>query len=70
MNAASGSFHRRAARVSYLNTVKVTTKPSKSRSHLEIQTARSNQIVDEWRTYLPQECVETMVSLNWHHTTR
>ncbi len=54
MKAASGSFHRRAARVSYLNTVKVTTKPSKSRSYLEIQTARSNQIVDEWRTYLSQ----------------
>jgi hypothetical protein len=66
----TGSFHRRAPRVSYLDTIEVEIKPSKSKSHLEIQSARSNQIIDDWRTYLAPECVATMVRLNWHHTTR
>lgn len=70
MSPASGSFHRRAPRVSYLDTIKVTIKPSKSESRLAIQTAHSNQILDDWRTYLSRECVETMIGLNWHHTTR
>jgi hypothetical protein len=70
MNTASGLLHRRAPRVSYLDTIKFTMKPSKSKSHLEAQTARSNQIIDDWRTCLSPECVETMVSLNWHQTTR
>jgi hypothetical protein len=60
MNTTSGSFHRRAPRVSYLGTIKVTIKPSKSKSHLEIQTARSSRIIDDWRTYLSRECVETI----------
>ena len=63
MNTASRSSHRRAPRVSYLDTIKVTIKPSKSKSHLKIQTTRSNPIIDDWRTYLSQERVKTIVSL-------
>jgi len=69
MNTASRSSHRRTPRVSYLDTIKVTIKPSRSKSHLKIDTERSNQIIADWRTYLSPECIETMVSLNWHHTT-
>jgi hypothetical protein len=61
---------RHAPNVSYLDTIKITMKPSKSKSYPEIQTARTKQIVGDWRTYLSQECVETMIRLNWHDTTR
>lgn len=84
MNAASHSLHlasissalgaqcrgRLATNVSYLDTIKITMKPFKSKSYPEIQSARTTEIIDDWRTYLSQECVETMVRLNWHHTTR
>jgi len=70
MNTASRSSHRRAPRVSYLDTIKVTIKPSRSKSHLKkIDTERSNQIIADWRTYQSPECIETMVSPNWHRTT-
>jgi hypothetical protein len=44
MNTASRSSHRRAPRVSYLDTIKVTIKPSRSKSHLKkIDTERSTR---------------------------
>jgi hypothetical protein len=61
---------RRAPNVSYLDTIKITMKHSKSKFYPEIQSARTNEIIGDWRTYLSQECVETMIRLNWHHTTR
>jgi hypothetical protein len=61
---------RRASNVSYRDTIKITMKPSKSKSYAEIQSARTKEIIGDWRTYLSQECVETMLRLNWHHTTR
>jgi len=69
---ASGAQYRGrlATNVSYLDTIKITMKRSKFKSYPAIQSARTKEIIDDWRTYLSQECVETMVRLNWHHTTR
>jgi len=31
--------------------------------------ARSERNVREWLTYLPAECVETMIRMGWHTST-
>ena len=30
---------------------------------------RSTENIADWTSYLPADCVETMVSLGWDHTT-
>jgi|GEM_PF-4028156 len=30
---------------------------------------RSTENIADWASYLPAECIETMVSLGWDHTT-
>jgi hypothetical protein len=32
-------------------------------------SARAEQNVREWRTYLPPECVESMIRMGWHIST-
>ncbi len=31
--------------------------------------ARSARIIRLWRSYLPEDCVNTMVKMGWHRTT-
>jgi hypothetical protein len=37
------------------------------RSHT--RTARSKENILQWRTYLPEDCVKTMIDMSWDVTT-
>jgi hypothetical protein len=30
---------------------------------------RAQANVESWRSYLPADCVDTMIRMGWHHTT-
>lgn len=33
------------------------------------QSRRAQANVESWRSYLPADCVDTMIRMGWHHTT-
>ena len=35
----------------------------------EADTARSNENVLQWMTYLPEDCIRTMIAMGWDITT-
>jgi hypothetical protein len=35
----------------------------------DAEAARRTQNISTWSSYLPQDCVESMVGMGWHETT-
>lgn len=66
----SSYSHRQVERlpgtITFLKATKVTPKASKSSAHGDM--AQAAQIVAEWLTYLPRDCVNAMIERGWHRT--
>jgi hypothetical protein len=66
-NVFVAKTRRISARVSYSPTIRMATKAETSGRP---RAAHPDQLVEDWLSYLPRECVNAMVDRNWHHTTR
>lgn len=53
-----------------LDATNITLTSSHVKASHEDVVKQSAQIVAEWLTYLPQECVNAMMERGWHRTTR
>jgi hypothetical protein len=44
-------------------------EPTHERFDFAQQATRSQQNIAEWKTYLPDPCIATMIALGWDRTT-
>lgn len=44
-------------------------EPTHDAFDVALQAARSQQNIADWKTYLPDRCIATMIALGWDRTT-